>query len=567
MYQEKEMEVLKRYGNKNGRKLQIDGQIKTETMSKFQDPNNEALSLKQKGIFEHNLKVSNKLGQTRNTQKDKTKIKLRELLEFEESDGCQKESDVLLTTNGCEILISKENVEQQILECKEQEKPPKSEKVSMHSLERAVLEKIHVKFYMGKCYVYNKRNWEVKTKDELLQEMRSALDKETLEAIERMYSYTEAANYMKINPKLQIKESEMKNLKHKTFISCKNCVIDAETMERYNHSSDFLLFFSCNIKFRKKPADTPAWDEFLDCVSNGDSKVTVLIKEVIGYLMLHSNDAKAFFVMGTAPDSGKSVLGQWIAQLFDSKYVAHIPLQEMGSRFALSRAANIALNICMDISAKKVPDDAVGVMKQITGESELLIEQKYQSNEDINHHFHCLFGTNADISLSREDLAFFNRLVYIPFTKTIPRDEQDKLLLEKLVAESDDFASKCIYAVHEVIKRNYVFTETKEGQHVLYAWTGNVSLHTEAVVKECFEFTYNERDVLSSKECYKLYEEKSKEYDYGIVSYDIFRSYMVSSRGLKHARTRVNGSKNALSCLVGVKRRDKEDMIIPITHS
>lgn len=533
---------------KKREKSLLEGQIDNDKMSQFMKENGDVLS-----------------------SVDNIFLSADGTFDFPVSEKKKKETDKFADYETEENSLHDRIKDTMIYErhCKKREKKAEEKlDISMQEIERFVLEKVRIKFYHGTCYMYNDKNWVQIPKNELLSTIRSVLPSEVVDAISHMRSYSEAAEYMKINKKLEIAESEMHNLAHNTLISCKNCVIDARTLKTCEHSPKYLLFFSCRFVYKKNPGNTPTWDKFLNHISSDDPTVATLIKEMIGYLMLHSNDAKAFFVMGTAPDSGKTVLGQWIAKLFDPQNVAHIPLQEMGSRFALSRAANIALNICMDISAKKIPNDAVGMMKQITGENEILIEQKYQINEDICHHFHCLYGTNADISLAKNDDAFFNRLVFIPFTRTIPRHEQDKTLVEKLLAETDDFASKCVHAVHKVIERNYVFTETKGGQRTIHAWSGNVTPSVVQVVDECFRFSRDEDDILSTMKCYEVYRDKCQECGYTAIGYDLFKSYMENAMGLKYKRSRIDGNKNPISCLTGIQiKEESKSMIVPVTRT
>ena len=48
----------------------------------------------------------------------------------------------------------------------------------------------------------------------------------------------------------------------------------------------------------------------------------------LGYIFTQSLDAKAFFVMGCAPNSGKSLLGKFIMKLYEPQYVSSIALSD-----------------------------------------------------------------------------------------------------------------------------------------------------------------------------------------------------------------------------------------------
>ncbi len=123
---------------------------------------------------------------------------------------------------------------------------------------------------------------------------------------------------------------------------------------------------------------TPMFDHFLLSVSNGDEQLERLICEVIGWCCtLPNHSQKVFFVLGYAPDSGKSVIGSFLQRLYGDDFVSYITIDEMGTRFGLSSIVGKAINISMDLPGSALNSAAVSAIKMITGGDGVSIDIKY----------------------------------------------------------------------------------------------------------------------------------------------------------------------------------------------
>lgn len=68
-----------------------------------------------------------------------------------------------------------------------------------------------------------------------------------------------------------------------------------------------------------------------------------------------------------------------------------------------------------------------------------------------------LYGSNHVVLLPNKDAAFYDRLVVIPFARTVPSDERDFRLEEKLDAERDAIIVQALAAYRRLVKSNYRF--------------------------------------------------------------------------------------------------------------
>ncbi len=120
--------------------------------------------------------------------------------------------------------------------------------------------------------------------------------------------------------------------------------------------------------------------------------------------------------------------------------------------------------ICADLPAKPLNKAAVGIIKEITGGDKINAQAKYGAPHELltEGGFRAVFATNHSLILSENDDAFWNRLVYIAFTKAVPKDQQDPHLLDKLLNEKDAFVSTVMQELPELVANNFSIVGEEE---------------------------------------------------------------------------------------------------------
>ena len=219
-------------------------------------------------------------------------------------------------------------------------------------------------------------------------------------------------------------------------------------------------FFTSYLPVYYSPGTTacPCFDGYVQTVSGGDPAVKRLIWEVLGYLLSYDMAGKAFFVLQGVGDSGKSVFGNLVASFFNEEALAHLDIFRFKDRFSTSALKGKRLNICMDLPRGKISREAIGVIKMLTGDDTITVEEKFRKSESYKPTCKLLFGSNFSLMPADQDDAFRARLVTIPFLYQIPKEQQDKHLLEKLLAERPAVAVKALDAYLALKQRNYQFT-------------------------------------------------------------------------------------------------------------
>lgn len=273
----------------------------------------------------------------------------------------------------------------------------------------------------------------------------------------------------------------------KNLIAFSNCLFDAYEQNVYKHSASKLTLFSIKANYINGDVETPEFDHFLSTINEGENwkKLKKLILCMIGYCMCYNFDGKCFFYLGTEHDAGKSVLGAFIQELFYENAIANTPINDLNSRFSLGSLNEKAICISMDLSASTMKSDAVARLKNITGDRRIHTEEKFMQAKSTYHNCKFIFGSNYPLRVQNSDDAFWSRVVLIPFTKSIPKKDQDKNLLKKLLDERDEIATLAARSLKKLVDNNFIFPTTKVSRAMLTNWRNDKCKDIVRFVEEC----------------------------------------------------------------------------------
>jgi len=201
---------------------------------------------------------------------------------------------------------------------------------------------------------------------------------------------------------------------------------------RNNNPDDFLTY---QLPFNfDASADCPIFMKYLNRVLP-DIQSQNLLSEFIGYVFIkHTSktlkEEKALILYGSGAN-GKSVFFEVISALFGNQNVSNYSLQSLTEEKGFYRAkiANKLLNYCSEISVKL----EVSFFKSLVSGEPVEACLKYGQPFNMTDYAKFIFNCNElprDIEHSN---AFFRRFIIIPFSVTIPDNEQDKTLSYKII--------------------------------------------------------------------------------------------------------------------------------------
>lgn len=258
---------------------------------------------------------------------------------------------------------------------------------------------------------------------------------------------------LKTEPKLFIQPDFNRNC-----VAFDDCVLDLDRWERIMPTPAILVTTHLRASLsRGERTDCPEFKRFLADVTLGNPVLQERIWQAVGYLLVPDQHGKAIILLQGRKHSGKSVLVNVVKRCFDDELVVALSVNEFDRRFATSSLYGKKLCVDADLSDERLDRTAVSVLKKLTGADSISGDVKFGDYLQFENSAKFLYGSNHVVLLPNKDAAFYDRLVVIPFARTVPSDERDFRLEEKLNAERDAIIVQALAAYRRLVKSNYRF--------------------------------------------------------------------------------------------------------------
>ncbi len=215
----------------------------------------------------------------------------------------------------------------------------------------------------------------------------------------------------------------------------------------------------------RNPVNHGVFDQFLENCTDGLPQVRQRLLEVMGALV--SNDMpRNFYVFQGMTSTGKSVLGDFVrsALLGESACLALNSPAQLRENHISGSMIDKKLLFCMDLPDGRFDPATVGILKQFTGDpNNMTANQKHVQQRSFKSHCKILFSSNFSIRLrsGKQDEAFFDRMISVPFFNSVPKAQRDLNLLEKLKVERGYIFLLVMTALRDLRRNNFVFTEVE----------------------------------------------------------------------------------------------------------
>lgn len=252
-----------------------------------------------------------------------------------------------------------------------------------------------------------------------------------------------------------------------SMVSFDDGVLDLDTGQFLPHSPELFVTTRLRASYRKGlRARCPNFQKFLQDISYGDDTLTERIWAAIGYLLVPEQQCKSFILFQGVPDSGKSVLGNFIRECFLGDVTTTLELNDLSGRFNLADLVGRKFCCDMDLPNAALKSRAISNLKKMTGSDPISSDVKFADRVKFENTAKFLFATNHAVRISGDDRAFLNRLVVIPFTRSYSKRMQNYQLPELLAAERDAVIVKALAAYQRLVANggefagNYLLNHT-----------------------------------------------------------------------------------------------------------
>ena len=186
----------------------------------------------------------------------------------------------------------------------------------------------------------------------------------------------------------------------------------------------------------RKP--TPAWDRFLSRVMGGDTELVSFLQRVCGYgLTGITREHALFFCYGTGTNGKSTFLNAISGCVGDYHHVASMQTftATKSDSHPTDLAGLVGARLVTAVETEEGKGWAEAKIKQLTGGDKISARFMRQDFFDFTPVFKLIIAGNHKPSLQSVDEAIRRRFHLIPFLVTIPKDERDDTLAEKLKTE------------------------------------------------------------------------------------------------------------------------------------
>lgn len=296
--------------------------------------------------------------------------------------------------------------------------------------------------------------------------------------------------------------------------NCENGVIDLRTGELLGHDVSYLITNQSNVRF-DPDAECPTWMNFLESVMKGKTgnvkhELIEFLQKAIGYALTgDTSEQVAFFLWGngrngksTFINTIKELIGDYGKQTNPDTFTSKI--HEGGINNDIARLSDARF-----VSAVESEDGqrlSESLIKQLTGGEPITARFLRKEFFEFVPAFKIFFTTNHKPIIKGNDEGIWRRIRLIPFTVTIPKEEVDTRLPEKLRAELPGILN---WAVKGCLKwQQEGLGEPTEIKQATQGYKDEMDILGYFLNEHCVEKT-NAR--ISVKELYERYREWCKD--------------------------------------------------------
>ena len=221
------------------------------------------------------------------------------------------------------------------------------------------------------------------------------------------------------------------------LLNCANGTIDLRTGELHKHKAEDFCTKIVPIAY-DPDAECPRFKKFLRDIFAGNLSLIRFLQLAVGYSLTGSTQEQVIFIFWGSGSNGKTTLidvlclclGDYARTADSSLLMAR---KYDGIRNDVARLAGARLVSTAETEAGR--QLAENLVKQLTGGDKIAARYLYSEFFEFIAQFKLFLATNHRPAIRGTDYAIWRRIRLVPFEVTIPPEEQDKNLPEKLRAE------------------------------------------------------------------------------------------------------------------------------------
>jgi putative DNA primase/helicase len=216
-----------------------------------------------------------------------------------------------------------------------------------------------------------------------------------------------------------------------------NGTIDLKTGQLRPHQRADLMTKLAPVDY-DPAAKCPLWDRSLDRWMGGNRELVTYVQRLVGYSLTGDVSEQVLWFFHGAGANGKSTFLSTILAMHGDYGMQAVPDLLMAKRHEshpTERADLFGKRLVATIETEEGKRMAEALMKQLTGGDKVRARRMRQDHFEFDPMHKIILAANHKPVIRGTDLAVWRRIKLVPFNETIPDEEKDKALPEKLKAE------------------------------------------------------------------------------------------------------------------------------------
>lgn len=224
---------------------------------------------------------------------------------------------------------------------------------------------------------------------------------------------------------------------HDMLLGVSNGVVNLQTGKLTPAKPEYLMTRHSQVTFDNK-AKCPNFRKFITHITGGDQELENYLQRVVGYSLSGVTTEQCLFFLYGSGANGKSTFLNVVKELLGPELAKQTPSETLMTKRSsgtndLARLQNIRV-----VSANEVEDSSLlaeSLVKQMTGGEALTARFHYQEFFEFIPKFKLFIAGNHKPVIRGRDDGIWRRIRLIPFEVTIPKNQRDPHLQDKLRAE------------------------------------------------------------------------------------------------------------------------------------
>lgn len=284
------------------------------------------------------------------------------------------------------------------------------------------------------------------------------------------------------------------------LLNVKNCMLNVQTLQVFPHNPKYLSTHQFPVNYDPQAVPMRMIKFLGEMIPNPHDLKSVLEMFCI-ILIPFVKIEKALVAVGDL-NNGKSTILKVLKALIGPQNISASTLQQITSRFGTYPLLDKVANIGADIPSVTVKQN--DILKGIISQDPQGVEQKGIDVFMAILYIRMFFSANDLPELQNETNAFFKRFIVIPFPVTIPDDEIDVDLLDKLSIpeELSGFLNILLRILRGFARNKYRFSHPQSVRETKDRWHDRSPSIISKYAKKFMESTSKKSDFVGIKKAF-----------------------------------------------------------------